>query len=285
MQPFRLSILLILSCCSIAVAEDKLAPKTEVADAQRAAHLKQMQEIAASIRLLTKSSEPDSAEKLKPEPILRYADNSRFNNESTLWIWPGSGRPHAVVAIELYPRHPKGPSWLYEIASLSKQRIQAERGDDLHWTAKEPGLKLRTLPDGKPVADKATRRLAQMKELCRRFTAHESAVIEGRVELRLMSSPLYRYSDSTAGVSDGAIFALANGTNPEVLLVLEARDSDEASPWQYALVQMTGGALVVELDGKEVWKCGEADPPAERDSYINGWLPAETKSKSTKPKE
>lgn len=277
MPNFRqVTIVVVLSLLSgsLAVCDENLTQKKDVTDPQRARHLKHMQQIVASIRLLSKISDPDSAVEIKPEPILRYADNSRFNNESTLWIWPGSGRPHAVVAIELYPRHPKGPSWLYEIASLSKQPIQAERGDELRWTAKEPGLKLQLLTDTKPAADKATRRLAQMKDLCRRFAAHESAVVEGRVELRLMNSPLYRYSDATAGVVDAAIFAFANGTNPEVLLILEARGSENASPWQYALVQMTGGALSVELDDKEVWKCREADPPAERDSYVNGWLPA-----------
>jgi hypothetical protein len=249
------------------------AQEKEISDTQRAEHLAHMKKVASSIKLLQKPRDVKSAVELKAEPILRYADNSRFNYESTLWIWTGGGRPSAIVAIEYYPRHPKGPRWLYEIASLSPQRISAEREPDLNWTAKEPGLKLQILEDARPSADKPTRRLSQMKEMCRRFTAHESAVIEGRVELRLMSSPLFRYADSEAGIIDGAIFAFANGTNPEILLILEANDAKDAPPWHYALVQMTGGAVSVELDEKEIWKRGEADPPAVRDSYINGWLP------------
>lgn len=245
----------------------------EISDTQRAEHLAHMKEVAASIKLLQTPRDHKSEVELKAEPILRYSDNSRFNNESTLWIWTSGGRPTAIAAIEYYPRHPKGPQWLYEIASLSPQRIAAEREPELRWTAKEPGLKQHVLEDAKPIADKATRRLSQMKEMCRRFTAHESAVVEGRVELRLMSSPLHRYSDSAAGVVDGAIFAFANGTNPEVLLVLEANDNKDAPPWHYSLVQMTGGAVAVELDEKEIWQRGEADPPAVRDSYVNGWLP------------
>jgi hypothetical protein len=249
------------------------ADEAEISDKQRAEHLAHMKEVASSIKLLQSAKDPGSAVKLKAEPVLRYADNSRFNNESTLWLWTSGGRPTAIAAIEYYPRHPKGPQWLYEVASLSTQRIAAERRPELRWTAKEPGLTLQVLEDAKPIADKATRRLSQMKEMCRRFTAHESAVVEGRVELRLMSSPLFRYSDKEAGVIDGAIFAFANGTNPEVLLVLEANDNKDAPPWHYALAQMTGGAVAVELDGKEIWQRGEADPPAVRDSYVNGWLP------------
>lgn len=268
-----LSSVAILTLMALLFANTVRAEEREISDAQRAEHLAHMKKVASSIKLLTTPRDLKSAVELKAEPILRYADNSRFNNESTLWLWTSGGRPSAIVAIEYYPRHPKGPQWLYEIASLSPNRISAEREPELRWTAKEPGLALQVLEDAKPVADKAPRRLSQMKEMCRRFTAHESAVIEGRVELRLMSSPLFRYTDSEAGLIDGAIFAFANGTNPEVLLVLEANDDKDAPPWHFALVQMTGGAVSVELDEKEVWKRGEADPPAVRDSYVNGWLP------------
>jgi hypothetical protein len=248
-----------------------LGQEKEISEDERAEHLAHMKKVAASITLLRNATDPDSAAELKGEPILRYADNSRFNYESTLWAWTSGGRPIAVVAIEYYPRHPKGPRWLYEITSLSTQRIAAERKPDLSWTAKEPGIKLLPLDGATRAADKATLRLSQMRKMSRRFAAHESAVIEGRVELRLLNSPLYRYADKEAGVIDGAIFAFANGTNPEVLLILEASIKEGA--WRYALAQMTGGAISVELDGKEVWQRGEADPPAIRDSYVNGWLP------------
>jgi hypothetical protein len=98
--------------------------------------------------------------------------------------------------------------------------------------------------------------------------------------LRQLASPLHRYADESAGIVDGAIFAFANGTNPEVLLVLEAQAAkDSTLHWQYSLAQMTGGAVTVELDGKEVWQQTEADPPAVRDSYVNGWLSAKPQDK------
>jgi hypothetical protein len=57
------------------------------------------------------------------------------------------------------------------------------------------------------------------------------------------------------------------------LWIIEAREDEKAgSHWQFGLVQMTGAEVFVQLDGKEIWKQGEADPPTERDSYINGWL-------------
>jgi hypothetical protein len=181
-----------------------------------------------------------------------------------------------VLAVEYYPKSARGPRWLYEIASLSTQRIAAQRGPDLRWTAKEPGLNLVAFKGVDGPAEKPARRLTQMKELHRRFTAHERGSVEGRIELRPLSSPIFRYEEPRAGILDGAIFAFASGTNPEALLVLEAHTAKEgAATWHYALVQMTGEPVTVELDGKEVWKRGQAEPPAVRESYVNGWIASE----------
>jgi hypothetical protein len=111
-----------------------------------------------------------------------------------------------------------------------------------------------------------------MRAIRARFSAYEEAVIEGRIQLRPLTSPLYRYADVKNGIVDGAIFSFANGTNPEVFLLLEAHDVDGAMTWLYGLAQMTGGAVTATLDGRDAWKCAAADPPAIRESYFNGWL-------------
>src|SRR5262249_47739687 len=165
-------------------------------DKQRAEHLARMQDLAASIRVLADPRRTDSAVKLVDRPVLRYADNTRQTLESAMWIWSDGGRPSAILALEYHPKSPPGPRWLYEIASLSTQKIAVERGDDLRWTAKEPGLVFTRLDDADPVADKAGRRLAQMKKLRDRFTAYEKATIEGRIELRPLATPLHRYDSS-----------------------------------------------------------------------------------------
>jgi hypothetical protein len=246
---------------------------TDISEEQRAELLSQMKNMATSIHLLADAELADSEVKLVEVPILRYNDSTRDAQQSLLWIWSDGGRPSAVLALNYYPNYLDGTSLLYEIASLSTKRVSVQRESNLKWTAKSPGLDLREIPNTRPPASKAPQRLAQMRELRSRFTANESAVIEGRIELRALSAPLHRYSDTEAGVIDGAIFSFANGTNPEVLLVLESHSHTDADPtWHYSLVQMTGDAVSVELDEKEIWDCKVASPPAVRDSYINGWI-------------
>jgi hypothetical protein len=246
-------------------------------DQERAAHRARMKEVASSIQVYAAPGKKESQVKLAEDPVLRYSDGTRQTPESSLWIWGAKGRPTAILAIEYHADFPKGPSWLYEVASLAAEPIAAERAGSFAWTAKQPGLALTALPDAPVPAERPTRRLAQMKELRDRFTAHEIAMIGGRIELRPLASPLYRYDDAGRDVLDGAIFSFANGTNPEVLLVLEAGKSKDKEPgqWRYGLVQMAGAEVVVHLDDKQVWQRANADPPAVRASYVNGWILAE----------
>jgi len=254
-----------------AAAEEPQKP----GDDERAEHQKNLMAVASSIRLLADPERADSAVKLVTEPILRYTDNTRQIDGSSLWVWSGGGRPTAILAVEYYPNDRRGPRWLFEIASLSTERIAAHREPELNFAAKEPGLKFQPLAGAEPPADKAPRRLTQMNAAARRFAVHTFATIDGRIELRQLSRPLLRYSDEKADVLDGAVISFAYGTNPEVLLVLEAQKREGApAAWHYAFAQMTGAAIVANLDGKEVWQQGEADPPAVRNSYVNGWIAA-----------
>jgi hypothetical protein len=253
-----------------------IAPaRADEGDAERAKHLERMRGVAASIRLLADAERADSAAKISPEPVLRYSDSTRQTLESTLWLWSSGGRPAAILAVEYYPQGPQGARWLYEIASLSTERIAAERDGAFRFVAKEPGLKLQTLEDAHQPHVKEARRLAQMKELRGRFTAYETATQNGRIELRPLVTPLARYADAKRQIVDGAIFAFASGTNPEVLLILEAHQrNDDDTAWQFGLIHMTGEAVAAQLDGKEVWSRPGDEPPATRASYVNGYLEA-----------
>ncbi len=266
------------ACCrcvaSLLLCGAGVATADDPDPAARNAHREKMKQVAESIQIADAGS--GTAIPLAAEPLLLYTDATRATFESGLWICGGQGRPAAIVATEFYPEHPKGPMWLYEIVSVSDRRISARRGTDLDWSARTPGLSLQELPDAGVPGERPARRLSQMKQILRRFTARETAVIEGALELRPLTNALHRYEDPNSPLIDGAIFAFANGTNPEVFVVLEAHAANGGpSVWKYALVQMTGGSVSVSLDGTEVWKCEPADPPAARDSYVNGWLDPE----------
>lgn len=250
----------------------------------RASQLNRMKSIAEKFEVdAALGSKPVSA-KLMTNPLLRYNDTTRLLDESTLWLWTERELPSALMAVEFYPNDPRGPRWLFEIVSLSNTKIGVARGGDWKWQAKQPGVKRQPLPGDLKPGDKPAQRLTQARQIRQRFAAHEKAPVGGRIELRPLSNPLYRYSDEATGVIDGAVFAFANGTNPEVLLLLEAqRDAtSKTAIWTYGFAQMTGAEVYASLDEREVWSQKEADPPAIRDSYVNDWLKDEETAANAK---
>ena len=70
------------------------------------------------------------------------------------------------------------------------------------------------------------------------------------------------------------VVAFVQATDPEVLLILEARRDDASHQWQYGFARMTSRALRASHKEHEVWSvvnCWErvtADPKPERSSEV-----------------
>lgn len=268
-QPIPFGLVLLLTFAVGAAIGDEKAD-----EAYRTAQLNRMKSIAEKFEVVAALGTKPAAAKLMSNPLLKYNDSTRRNHESTLWLWTEREKPTALMAVEFYQNGPRGPRWLFEIVSLSNSKIGVARGEDWKWQAKQPGVIRKPVPGDLTPAEKPALRLSQARQIRQRFAAHEKEGTDGRLELRALSTPLYRYADEQTGVIDGAVFAFANGTNPEVLLLLEAqRDAaTKQAIWTYGFAQMTGAAVYASLDDREVWSQKEADPPAIRDSYVNDWL-------------
>ena len=52
---------------------------------------------------------------------------------------------------------------------------------------------------------------------------------------------------------DGAIFAFAYGTDPELLMQIEARARKGSKHWQVAFARLASAELSVQLEEKVVW--------------------------------
>src|SRR5262249_32804367 len=153
-------------------------------------------------------------------------------------------------------RYEKG--WAYELLSLGPEKVSLT--SDTGWVWKPPALEAaRALDDEKAPALTSAARQRQARTISRRFGA--SGFAGGRterLELRLQPHPIHQYQDGDNGLLDGVFFVFSNGTNPEVLLIVEAvtdtTDKTDAGHWQYALARLSTGTLEATLDGKKVWQ-------------------------------
>jgi hypothetical protein len=239
------------------------APKDDSAS-QQAARIKRerLLEIysrdAAEYTIYRDASRKDKVE-LRREPVYVWTNPVREGGQDgVVFVWTCRGRAEALGTFFSFPA--TGPRNLYhEFHSLSLSVLDVQRSGSHTWvwTPLAPGIELAPIAGAPRPARSASSRLSQVRALTRDFSASTRDDKERRWELRLLPQPLYRYESTDPDVLDGAVFAFVTsaGTDPEALLVLEARKpSDSDGPvWQYALSRFTDLDLWVRHKGKEIF--------------------------------
>ena len=200
-------------------------------------------------------SAPKKALELKKEPVFEWLNRARGDTQGTLFVWLRDGRPAALASVFSYP-HDKLPGRMvmHELHALDPEKLVVKRDEFNEWKP-EAGLARKELPEAPAPADTAVARLAQMRRLAQEFGGHSIDPEKKRWELKLLPTPLYRYPAAKTGVIDGALFALIStaGTDPEVLLLIEAREADGKVRWEYACGRFSDWELRVNRKEKEVY--------------------------------
>jgi len=208
--------------------------------------LKRMRRIAERVQVTVQINEQMKQISLVDTSLLRFSDPTRELHDATVWAWGTDGRPACLLTVELY-----GDSSHFELISLTDVKVAATAGDR-KWNPQSAGLTMQRMSDWPKPVKETPLRLAQMKELLGKLSAHEIRVNGKRFELRLLAKPIHRYSAPTEQVLDGAIFVFANGTNPELLAVIEAcGEGIDSGTWRIGFARSGAAELHVVLDEHE----------------------------------
>ena len=229
----------------------------------------------------------EAALTLQKAALLYYTNPVRTHGQhGAIFLWTLEGRPAVFASIwsELHRRDPASRNVIHEWHSLLKASdVTARRGEKLLWTSAEPGIDWQSLADLPEPAATRSGRLVQMRGIARRLSVGIESVEES--ELRLMSQPLFRYAEKTPGAIDGAIFAFAMTTDPELLVLLEANDSAEKPAWKVAFARFGNQPLTVKDGEKTVWSCEKAIDRQPTGKYYLMWgveqMPAEPKEQQS----
>ena len=239
-----------------AQAGDGATNNAELAREQREKRLAEMRRRAEATKVYVLEDGERKAVGILPHPLMRWHDMVHRPRivDATVWAWGTSGRPLATETVSLYEKGGGLGCW-YALQSLSDGLIEVEFPDARPWPSKKPGIQWQTLPGAPEPADGKARRMFQLKEMARRFSATTRARTLAREELSFLPRPIHRYSDPQSGLLDGAIFVFSShGLNTELLLVLELRtQAASESVWKYGPVRNSTFGLSLRLDGREVW--------------------------------
>ena len=240
---------------SLLVADD-----TETAARQE--RLAAMRQRAEALQL--KIGEKPELRRVGKEPLFRYSDPARTTTDGTLWLWTQAERP--IAAACLFNDSRDGFQWNYELASLSDSALFVDGRPGWNWRPKANLRKWIRIADPEPARTEAAR-LAQMKTLLLKFRAEE--VQEGDLaQLRFLPRPVHRYRCPDEKIEDGALFLFAFGTNPEVLVQIEAVTGNDRT-WQISFARMTAARLKVIRDEQTVWEVEQVRQWDPRHDYYS----------------
>ncbi len=199
---------------------------------------------------------------LEPQPVLDWSNPERNTFYGATFVWTYEGRPELIGSA-----YGRGKYLRHEFHSLSTEPIVAERsGNRIHRFP--PGIEWRELPGAPEPAASSASRLTQMRRQAERFkmTMIFRRPVETHHPLRLLTRPAYPLP-GTAAVGEVALFLFVQGTDPECVLLLEAK-SDKT--WRYAFARQNEASLVADLDGKQVLDMAphHQRPPNTPPAYI-----------------
>lgn len=227
-------------------------------DAVRQEQMEYLKERATQLALYRPDAEAPLP--LTPQPVLRYSNNERVNagssSDGATFLWLHGTLPVAAVSLSI--RRPNNPVYR-ECTSFSSTPLECRRDDASVWAPKSGGLLAQRFEGAPRPAASKVRRLAQMRDIARRFSVTHHSRNEETTQLRLLPTPLYRFAAEEHGVLDGALFAFVVSNDPEMLLLIEAAGDGAAgnavdgAVWRYSLARMSSGKQVVRLDDREIW--------------------------------
>jgi hypothetical protein len=183
------------------------------------------------------------------EPVLRWWQPVRGGDDGALYLWVRDGRPVAAVTFFTFKWPDGNRAIVHERHAFAQEPVEASWRDRPVWHTTQPGLTFRPVPDAPAPAATAAARLRQMQTLVPEFSANTTDSKGSDWPLRPLARPLYRYE----GPTDGALFALAQGTDPEAFLLLEARGEGSTAHWEYAVTRFTDLRIAVRYKGHEVF--------------------------------
>src|SRR5262249_46748233 len=192
------------------------------------------------------------------EPVFEWSNPVRSGvQQGVVFLWLRDGRPAALCSVFSEPEgRLRGRKVIHEFHALDPEKLIVTRPQEaLNEWKPEAGLARRELGDAPAPAASAAARLLQMRRLAQEFTG-DSVDDKGKHwDLRLLPAPLYRYPEAKSGVIDGALFTLVStaGTDPEVLLLIEAREAGGQLRSEDACGGFCDCSMYEGRNDKEVW--------------------------------
>ena len=196
----------------------------------------------------------------QPKSLLRWSNPVLGSVYGEVFVWTHDGKPHVIGSSFRF--YSPTPQCSIEFQSISTRPLVATYKDQVAWAPTKGGVEWKPIPGAAPPSSRASVRLLQMRKLSKQFSGvtidRNDETIERRMNLK--TAPLYRYPGSKSTL-DGAIFGLAQGTDPEIALLIETQESERGPQWMYAFARQNSIAMRCRHKDQLVWDQPRLAPP------------------------
>ncbi len=190
-----------------------------------------------------------------PQAVFRHSQPVRGDDIGAVYLWVDRDKRPAVIGTTFaFTLEGDRRSVVHEFHSLADQPLTVEWRGEQRWKPQAAGLKWNTVPKALPADKTAVGRQRESREIARRFSAESIDHKGGRWELRLLAKPIHQFDVAPpAQVLGGSLNVFCQGTDPELILAIEAQKVDGQFVWHYAAATFTDYALKLKIDDQEVW--------------------------------
>jgi hypothetical protein len=252
LHSIRLFAVVALVVCPHIVAAQEEAATDEETRAKVAFEL--VSKAADDFDIETRTATPAKLKRVET-PLLRWSNPEAGSVHGAVFVWTVNDRPQLVASV--FKWFSPQTALHAEVHSLSEQPLVAKRGTQTAWHTGDQGINFQRLEGAPAPADSPVRRLPQMRALLREMVASENTRDKQKIDLRLMEKPLHRYQAPKEGVVDGALFAFARATDPEVMVLIEAKQNGGDTFWQITFARMNSCAMNVKQGDKTLYEVDE----------------------------
>jgi hypothetical protein len=233
-----------MATCAGQIADPADAEKKFRAHAKEAAAAYEIRSESAAGRKLT----------LRPASILWWTNPvPERQMHGDVFLWTDDGRPAAVLCLFEMTENGKVRE-CHELCSLVPGPLVTIAAPTSQWSPKVGQVTMSPLPNAPLPATAPRQRLSQMRELAARFTCEKTTRMDETRTLRLLTQPLERYASPSHQVTDGALFAFVEATDPEIFLLVEMRAVNGTPQWHYGFARMASVHMRATLADKTIWE-------------------------------
>lgn len=261
MMPRTRSLLVLLVFVTLAHGDLFAQQKTDKDKSGNSPVIKHWLSIAdemAKKQTISSTADPVIDFELREKAVFRHTQPLRGDDIGAVYLWTLKNKRPAAIGVFFAWSQSDEKRWvMQEFHSLFPGPIQKTMPGGKMWSTKLPGIKWSRFPlISEPHKDPRKQKI-QAKQIPRKLKVMAAKSESERWPLRTVPKPFYEYAVPTEGVEYGAVWGLCQGTDTELVVLVESRVKGDKREWFYALAPFTDYQVEVTLPDGEVWKSAD----------------------------